>query len=479
MNKLMPFLDKGEAKKIDPPIADYQQSNKFSHSQYTGHLRNHYIHRVRELYHINRSLIQIARVYAENATGTAIDINFITLQMTLEKKGIDKEVIEYIKEKWEQDSLDLVSGLTQSIFDFQKIIFEELCLTGEIFIVFTRDDNNKLLLQPIKSEFIDPTINGKTKNEHTVINGIEYDKNNKVIAYWYRDGDYHDISKAIRLETSYTYRISLQSLQNSRGTPAFVNIDYLRAIWFGRYNLAVKGFKALSINGVLKTIMKDIIMDKKNVSGITFGGMQLQGINEDESGVSDTKKREIVSVGQPSIFSGDTHQFLVLRPNEDFDNFPASTIDASSLEAKKWETNTLAAEFGIAAFQLTGEFSGMSYSASMNARQISYLYHQAHTTPKCVNFMNEVFKYWVLQYEDDPIFKKLINDDRTVIRSKWKVPKLINPDPHKEAKAKEVLVNTGLLSPTVELSEHGQDPEIYLETWVKDKRKMLEARIEK
>ena len=465
LRKLMPYLDTGTAKVIHRtnvptnPITTLQRTT-YTDSQ--GNTRNNYIQDTRAIASNSRTTQTLMRAVGENTVSNKVDINFILLEKS---KKLDKIERDYIKKKWQDDVKKMVSGTEPNLFNFQKNILDELCITGEIYIVLTRDDNNKLLLRPILSEYIDPTINVDTNDGNTIINGIEYNASNQIVAYWYRKLNLFTPKDAYRLETQYTIRIAFQGSYFYRGTPLLINNDFFRNIWLGRYNLAVKGYKALSITGVLKTMLRDINADS---SGVLMGGMQTHE-PQPETGKSPQANAEIISVGQASITSGDTHQFINLRPNEDFDNFPASIIDASSLDARKYEDANLGAEFGLTPTQLSGDYRGLSYSASRAASIQSYLWNKANTYPKIKNFMDEIYKYWIITYQKDPMFAKLfINGLPTTCE--WIFPEQIDSDKAKEAKATEIRIKLGLETQSNIHSKRGEDPDLFKEQWIEDNK---------
>ena len=465
LKKIMPHLDTGTAKVINRVTVPHNPITTLQRTQYTdsqGNKRNGYIRETRAIVSNSRTSQHIMRCVGENTVSNKVDINFVLLQRS---KGLTPEEREYIKKKWQDDAKTMVSGIEPNLFYFQKNILDELCITGEIYIILTRDDNNKLLLRPVLSEYIDPTINVDTNDGNTIINGIEYNPSNEIVAYWYRKPNLFTSKDAYRLENQYTIRIAFQGSYFYRGTPLLINNDFLRNIWLGRYNLAVKGYKALSITGVLKTVLRDL---NSNPSGATTGGMQMSA-PQPETGKSPNANTEIISVGQASITSGDTHQFINLRPNEDFDNFPASTIDASSLDARKYEDNNLAAEFGITPTQMTGDYKGTSYSASRSATIQSYLWNLSNTYPKIKDFMDEIYKHWLITYQSDSMFNKLFTDSLPTT-CEWIFPEQIDSDKAKEAKANEIRINMGLETQTNYHAKRGVDPELFRDQWIDDNK---------
>ena len=271
--KLMPFLEDGSPKKLQktaPPTSNFNDNFRLNYTESQGHRRNHYIKDTRAIASVSRTCQNIKTSVAENTVSNKVDINFIKLERS---KGLTPEEREYIKEKWHKDiknmvagpepnlfyfQKNMVAGPEPNLFYFQKNIIEELCITGESYVICVRDENNKLLLQPILSEFIDPTINTKNKNGNNTINGIEYDPYNRIIAFWYRKLGCFTFEEAYRLESTYTIRLAFQGSYFYRGTPLLINNDFIRNIWLGRYNLGVKGYKSLSITGILKSMLRDV-----------------------------------------------------------------------------------------------------------------------------------------------------------------------------------------------------------------------------
>ena len=462
LKKLMPYLDVGTAKQIPRVNVPHNPTTTLQRTPYTdsqGNRRNSYIQDTRAITSNSRTVQHIMKGVGENTVANKVDINFIKLQNS---NDLTPQERKYISKKWSKDTKTMVSGIVPNLFDFQKNILDELCITGEIYVVLTRDDNGKLLLRPILSEYIDPTINVDTNSGNTIINGIEYNTSNQIVAYWYRKPRLFEAKDAYRFEESYTLRIAFQGSYFYRGTPLLLNNDFIRNIWLGRYNLAVKGYKALSITGVLKTMLRDVISSNRAVTG----GAQMN-IPKPETGASPQLNPEIISVGQASIISGDTHQFINLRPNEDFDNFPASIIDSASLDARKYEDNNLAAEFGLTPTQLTGNYAGSSYAASRSAAIQSHLWNRANTHPKIAYFMDEIYKHWIMYYKDDSNFAKLFTDGIPSI-CEWIFPEPIDSDKAKEAKAWETKFKIGLATPGIYHSDRGEDPEVFKTQWIKD-----------
>jgi len=158
-------------------------------------LRNTYIRKTRYLYSSATDMQHIVRCIQGNAIRGGIKPNFIWLA---QEHSLDKERIKNIQRKWNRDIKNMVAGTGGDLYSYQKKIIEELCLTGEMFSLVTlsqinleRDKTKTLLIHPIYSESIDPTIDKVSKGEGVnrvrIINGIEYDCDNRTKAYWFRD----------------------------------------------------------------------------------------------------------------------------------------------------------------------------------------------------------------------------------------------------------------------------------------------------
>lgn len=136
--------------------------------------------RARDLRRNNAYAAKAIMVYASNVVGTGIRTQFI-------KEGSSKTdlPIEKLWKEWAH-SVECDYDGRHNFFGLQKIIAEAEFESGEVLVRFRYDSESKfpLKLQILEADFIDTFMNTVASDGNTIVQGIEFDKKGKRVAYY-------------------------------------------------------------------------------------------------------------------------------------------------------------------------------------------------------------------------------------------------------------------------------------------------------
>ncbi len=438
--------------------------------------RNQYIRQCRYLVGSSQDLQHAIKCIQANSVRTGVKPNFV---MYKRLNNIDPKIMNTIIKKWEIDIRSMVVGTCPHLYDYQKVIIQELAITGEMYSCFTlsakafKEGKEKLLITPVYSEEVDPTIDGITYGNKLdkiyIACGLEFDIDNTVQAFWLRDKeDPMDINKAIRIPIKSMYRNSFQDSCHLRGLPILMNVEYLKNIWKGVFNLPIKMKTSLGITGYINTYRADQLQNTP--TGAKKG---INAYKNPNTGDTPEEKAhiEMIQVQSNATFLfADTYNFAVLKPGEEINTDTGTAVSKDTLGALQHIDSKQAAGLGITAAQFSGDLSKVNFAAGKMGNAYALIWTETHIHPQIINFMTEVFEKWVrVNAISNPIFKNLIVDDEVLIPS-WITPESVVIDENKHAKFIETSFIMGTDSVSDYVARKGIDPESHAKGWIADNK---------
>lgn len=157
--------------------------------------------RARDLRRNNAYAAKAVMLYSSNVVGTGIRTQFIK-----EGKLSSDLPIESLWKEWAHSTECDYDG-RYDIFGLQKILAEAEFESGEVLVRFRYDANAKfpLKLQILESDFIDTNMNVIAKDGNSIVQGIEFDKQGRRVAYYLFEthpGENYSTGKSNRIPAS-------------------------------------------------------------------------------------------------------------------------------------------------------------------------------------------------------------------------------------------------------------------------------------
>jgi lambda family phage portal protein len=136
--------------------------------------------RARDLRRNNAYAAKAVMIYSSNVIGTGIRTQF-----TKEGSSSSDLPIEKLWKEWAHTTECDYDG-RHDLFGLQKILAEAEFESGEVLVRFRFDSQSKfpLKLQVLESDFIDTNMDGATKDGNIIVQGIEFDRSGKRVAYY-------------------------------------------------------------------------------------------------------------------------------------------------------------------------------------------------------------------------------------------------------------------------------------------------------
>jgi lambda family phage portal protein len=409
--------------------------------------------RARDLVRNNCYGNKAIEVFVGNAIGTGI--------IAQAKTGSDR-LNKQIMRAWEDWTQ--VCDIEQDL-DFcgiQALVGRSIFESGECFVRF-RDVNYNdsaipLKLQVLEADFLDTSKSSFGNNGNYINQGIEFDKNNRRVAYWLWQEHPGD---------SFIGRSKLQSIR----VPADQILHIFRKQRAGQF----RGVTAYAPSMVrLRDLdgYDDAELWRKKIEAC-FAAFVVQNSGSDGPVVGQlAKKTSGGSSSEPDkveVFRPGMIEYL--QPGEDV-RFGSPSSDGNYEAYERVQLHAIAAGLGITYEQLTGDLSQVNYS-SLRAgllefrRLIEMIRWQVFIPKLCT-----------------PIWRKFI--ERAFIAGEisrieygvnWSPPKFEMIDPLKDAQADTMMMRNGTLTQKEAIARQGYDPEQQLTDIAETNKKLDELGI--
>lgn len=354
-----------------------------------------------------------------------------------------------IKDLWDewQENCD-VEGI-HNLKALLGIAIRERYEAGEVFIrhrpCFADDDHPvPYVIEILEPEFVPHDYNAILPDGGFIIAGIEFDKNNRRVAYWmYKEhpGD----NLVVRDNTSYV-RI-----------PAEEICHYFSPQRAGQ----IRGIPEC-FSGIVKArdlmIYDEAELTKKKMSALLAGFITTpadpaETLNADEDD-ADADPGEAVAKMEPGML-------MTLEPGEDV-RFTAPVESGSSYEPfMKSNHRQMARCIGMTYEEFTGDLSGVNFSSirtGLNQSQREYRQEQDRLIRMVLRVIWKNFvKYAVLSGTVDvPAF---VDNQRDYTRARFQAPGWAYVNPVQEVQAVKEKIKAGLMSRQQAAADMGEDIE--------------------
>lgn len=408
--------------------------------------------RARDLVRNNCYGNKAIEVFVGNAIGTGI-----IPQAKTSSERLNKQIMT-AWENWCQ-----VCDIEQDLdfYGIQALVARSIFESGECFVRF-RDVNYNdsaipLKLQVLEADFLDTSKTSFANNGNYINQGIEFDKNNRRVAYWLWQEHPGD---------SFTGRSKLQSIR----VPADQVLHVFRKQRPGQFRGATAYAPSIARLRDLDGY-DDAELWRKKIEAC-FAAFVVQNSGTDGPVVGQLAKKTSGSSSEPEkveVFRPGMIEYL--QPGEDV-RFGSPSSDGNYESYERVQLHAIAAGLGITYEQLTGDLSQVNYS-SLRAgllefrRLIEMIRWQVFVPKLCT-----------------PIWRKFI--ERAFIAGEiskieygvnWSPPKFEMIDPLKDAQADTLMIRNGTLTMKEAIARQGYDPEQQLTDIAETNKKLDELGI--
>ncbi len=379
--------------------------------------------RSREMYQNNGYSKNAIRVIGNNVVGTGI-----LATPNSGSKAIDDK-IKALWKPWADTVVCDFDGL-QSFYGLQKVVAKTVAKSGACFVRRVWNKKYKkgkilLELQLLEPEFLDTTKSGVTyDNGEYTMNGIQFDKYGKRIAYWLFDkhpNELHSVSRPVPV-SDICHVFDVEDPGQIDGIPFMAPVL-----------LSMSDFDEFA----------DATLMKQKTSA-AFAGF----ITSDDSGISPTpsKESDLYDRIEPGILQK-------LAPGEEivFSN-PPSTEGIGEYARQSQQGH--AAGIGVSYEAYTGDLKGVSFSAGrMGWLESNRNYEHLQWNMMVPMFLNKVWD-WFIQAA---YLAGMVPEKEVPVT--WTPPRREMLDPVKETNALSKQVRNGFLTWSEAVRREGYNPE--------------------
>lgn len=378
------------------------------------------------------------RVFADNFIGDGI-----TPEASTGSDRLNKQIMA----AWSDWSQQCDADGNHDFTGLQGLVVRSLFESGECFVRF-RDRFTAdglavpFQLQVLEADFLDATRNNTLPGGGYINQGIEFDSQNRRVAYWM--WPQHPGENMLMWPKLQSARIPADQILHIyekdrpgqiRGVTSFASV-VLRMRDLDDYDDAELWRKKI------ESCFAAFVVQNSGNEGPTLGTIAPTGL-QDNGGQTPPKRVEAFRPGMIEY----------LKPGEDV-RFGNPSSDANYTAYMRSQLHAIAAGLGITYEQLTGDLSQVNYS-SLRAglvefrRTITTLRWQVFIPMFCV-----------------PVWRRFIERaylagliSRINYEASWTEPKFEMVDPLKDAQADLVLMRSGLLTYREAVRRHGYDPD--------------------
>lgn len=331
------------------------------------------------------------------------------------------------------------AGSQTGFYGLQASAVRDMVTLGEALFIWTRDpQSSSPQLRRLHPEQLDRSKTAQLQNGHTVYQGVEFNAQSRIVAYWIRPRAPGDSLAGVTFVSSPTPASDVLHIFRP------VAPGQVRGLsWFAPVLLAAKELDQLT----------DALLVRAKTAAL-FAGM----IYDNEGGAGGFEGEKV----DDSLLSGLEPGALKLLPsgkNIEFSNPPDSGDAPAFMNAI---LHQIAAGVGPTFEQITGDYSQINYSSARAAllefRKFAEGIQQNVIVPQLCRPVWERFLLWQVLHGGIPATSFQANrEDYQAV--KWIAPGWQQVDPLKAARAAIAEMDAGIRSRAETVNERGHDIE--------------------
>ncbi len=371
-------------------------------------------------------------------------------------KGGDKAFQDAVKEAWEEWVMEADADGHLDFYGLQALIVRSVYQSGEVLvrkIYRPTDDFNLLIpfqLKVLEADHLDHTYNMHLANGGKIIQGIEFDAQDRIAAYhiWKEHPNemigIRDPLLRIRVPANEILHVfEVERPGQTRGFPKIAS-SILRMLDLMEYEDAE-------------------LIRKKFAAYLTFF---ITSPADDERSVLDEQLASALASGEvgdesrPFDTDLEPGTGLYLDPGQEVKTAESADVGSTYDPFVKMNLRATAAGADVMYEQMTGDLTGVSFSSirwGLNEAQRIWEQFQNQLliaqfcTPVWRDFMIEAFKVGMFEAEDFAF------NPRPYLKVKWLKPGWPYVNPQQEANADKIAVRSGFVSRTDVAGRRGYD----------------------
>lgn len=372
-------------------------------------------------------------------------------------KGGDKDFQAAVKEAWNEWVMEADADGRLDFYGLQALIVRSVYQSGEVLVrkIFRPTDDFNLLipfqLKVLEADHLDHTYNMHLSDGGKVVQGIEFDTLDRVVAYhlWKEHPNemigIRDPARRIRVPANEILHIfEVERPGQTRGFPKIAS-SILRMLDLMEYEDAE-------------------LVRKKFAAYLTFF---ITSPADDERSVLDEEIAEALASGaggtdesRPFETDLEPGTGLYLDPGQEVKTAEPADVGSTYDPFVKMNLRAAAAGSDVMYEAMTGDLSGVNFSSirwGLNEAQRIWEQFQNQLliaqfcTPVWRVFMFEAFKVGLFEAED------FVFNPRPFLKVKWLAPGWPYVNPQQEATADKVAVRSGFVSRTGVAGRRGYD----------------------
>ncbi len=349
-------------------------------------------------------------------------------------------------------STDCDHGEQMNFYAMQHLVMKTVAQSGEAIVVMrsTRDVNLplQLQLQVLEGDYIDHTRHNQIVNgDNRIIQGIEYNKAGKRVAYWLHtehpgSGHFTTSVRVPARNVIHVYEI--------------LRPGQVRGIPFGVSSM----LRLRDLN-----VFEDAELVRQQVAA-TFAGFITNNatVNTDLQNVDNT------DANGNEIERMEPGELRRLRPGEDITFGNPPTKEGYSEYTRDLKRG-VAAGYGPTYESMTGDLTGVNFSSGrmgwIEFQRLVNTWQEFMIVPM---LCERVWKWFLQQAILEGKLNKIVPAD-------WTAPAREMLDPYKETMAQEMQVQNGFRSWSKTVRSNGYDPDAVIEEMKRDKERFAAAGI--
>jgi lambda family phage portal protein len=374
--------------------------------------------------------------------------NAIGEGITAQARTKNDKLNEKIMEAWREWCQFCDADGDLDFFGLQALAARAMFESGECFIRFrdigfSNTMRVPLQLQVLEADFLDTAKTTKGENGNVIRQGIEFDSQNRRVAYWMWP---QHPGEAIVGKTSF------QSVR----VPSDQILHVFRKLRPGQYR-GVTAFAPAIVRMRDLDGYDDAELWRKKIEAC-FAAFVVQNSGQDGPIVGNVARKGNAANGEPQkVEEFRPGMIAYLQPGEDV-RFGNPSSDGNYESYERVQLHAIAAGLGITYEQMTGDLSQVNYSSLraglLEFRRLVEMLRSHVFIPKIC----------------DPIWRRFI--DRALIAGvinkadyavSWTPPKFEMIDPLKDAQADTLMIRNGTLTQKEAIARQGYDPDQQLQ----------------
>lgn len=351
-------------------------------------------------------------------------------------------------DKWAKGTACHVRGKL-NFYKMQRLIVETMFQSGGVLLVrrFTGSPEMPLQIDILEPDYIDAAKSdfavGKLPKGNRIRQGIEFDQNGKVVAYWLKDGH----PGAMDLPALTSKRVSAENVLYVYNVERPEQIHGIP--WLCASMVKIKEFDEYSDARLLQSKIAacfGAFVRDPNGDGLSAGLGPKDGSNPKSTGVDSL---------EPGMVK-------YLLPGEDITFATPPAPGLGSAQFSKEQLQEISAGLGLPYEDLTGDFSNANYSTLRAGREnLRATVEDIRWNILAPQALDPIMSWFIEAYS-------VAKGGPLEVEYEWTPPPTRLLDPEKEGPAYRRLVRAGLMTPSEAVAEMGKDPKQHWEEYERD-----------